>query len=200
MVCNLASAGRVVEEVEAVIDSTPILTSDVSLAELVGLLPRDPGEDESDYRSRLLGARIRLELQYRDLEESGTLYRLVVDTESVRTRWVTAGGGEDAVLARISPHGLTLADLDQLALRVAAAAAYTDQRLRPRISIGLDEIEAAYQELVVHPLEADHEPVPPLAQVRDQVHRLLVERKLNAEIAAWLAEAADRHEVTRFAP
>ncbi len=200
MVCNLASAARVVEEVEAVIDSTPILTSDVALAELVGLLPRDPGEDESDYRSRLLGARIRLELQYRDLEESGTLYRLVVDTESVRTRWVTAGGGEDAVLDRLSPHGLTLADLDQLALRVAAAAAYTDQRLRPRISIGLDEIEAAYQELVVHPLEADHEPVPPLAQVRDQVHRLLVERKLNAEIAAWLAEAADRHEVTRFAP
>jgi len=200
MACNLASAEQVVEEVEAVIDSTPILTSDVTLAEVVGLLPRDPGESEAGYRSRLLGTRIRLEVQYRDLEESGTLYRLAVDTEAVRTRWVAASGGRDAVVGRLSPHGLTLADLDQLALRVAAATAYTDQRLRPRINIGLDEIEAAYQELVVRPLEANHEPVPPLAEVKDQVHHLLVERKLNAEIEAWLAEAEDRHEVTRFVP
>lgn len=200
MACHLAAAQQVVDEVEAVVDRTPVLRSDLTLAGIVGLLPRDPGEGEAAYRSRLLGARIRLELQYRDLEDSGTLYRLALDTDSLRSGWVEAAGGEEPLTAELAADGLTPDDLDQLALRVAAAAAYVEQRLRPRISIGLNEIEDAYREDVVQPLRRAQQPVPSLPEVRDQLHRLLVERKLNAEIERWLADAGQRHEVTRFAP
>jgi hypothetical protein len=198
--CHLAFAQQVVEEVVAVVDTTPLLASDVTLASLVRLLSADPHESEAAYRSRLLGARIRLELQYRDLEESGALYRLAVDPDSVRADMVKRAGGEQTLAAGLTAAGLTSADVDQLALRVAAAAAYTEQRLRPRVSISLDEIEQAYQDEVVQTLKAEGKPAPPLPEVRELLHRLLLERKLNAEIERWLEAAGERHEVTRYVP
>jgi hypothetical protein len=62
----------------------------------------------------------------------------------------------------------------------------------------MDEIEAAYQQLLVDEIAASDEPVPPLATVRDQLYQLLVERKLNDEIERWLARAMERQEVLRF--
>jgi hypothetical protein len=37
-----------------------------------------------------------------------------------------------------------------------------------------------------------------MATVRDQLYRLLVERKLNDEIEAWLVRARERQEILRF--
>jgi hypothetical protein len=62
----------------------------------------------------------------------------------------------------------------------------------------MDEIEAAYQQLLVDEIAASDEPVPPLAAVREQLHLILVERKLNDEIERWLARARERQEVLRF--
>ncbi|HSL18619.1 MAG TPA: hypothetical protein VLB51_12000, partial [Methylomirabilota bacterium] len=60
-----------VEEVVAVVDRTPILRSDVDLALLLGIGSAPPDATEAELRSALLDARIRLEVQYRDLEASG---------------------------------------------------------------------------------------------------------------------------------
>ncbi len=190
---------EVVEEVVAVVGSTPVLRSDVVLAGLVRLLEPDPDEPPDSYRSRLVRARVRLELQYRDLAESGTLYRLDLDSETTRIALVERAGGEQRLRAAMVEEGLTWADLEELGVRVAAAAAYTEQRLRPRIRVTLDELQTAYQELAAR-LEGTGDPVPPLTAVSDQLHQLLVERKLNAEIEQWLAAAAERHEITRFVP
>jgi hypothetical protein len=198
---HFAASFEVVEEVVALVDATPILSSDIALAEQVRLLDADPGESPAGYRSRLIDARVRLELQYRDLVDTGTLYRLAIDTDPVLDLLTTQAGGEEALAVQMQALGLVRADLEELSLRVAAAAAYTEQRLRPRVRISLEELETAYQDLVVDELEAAaDEPVPSLAAVRDQLHRLLVERKLNLEIERWLDSAAERHEVTRFAP
>jgi hypothetical protein len=197
--CHFAAAQRVVEEVLAVVDTTPILLSDVELGELVRLVePEDA--DGGSLRSRLLDARIRLELQYRDLEDAGTLYRLDLDTESSLRTLVQRGGGEERLRSALEQHGLMWADLEQLSVRVAAALAYTDQRLRPRIRITLEELQAAYQTEVVEQLDSMDQQVPPITAVQDQLHTLLLERKLNEEIERWLSSALERHEVTRFAP
>ena len=143
-----------VEEVLAVVGSTPILLSDVELAALVRLIDAEPDEPDDAYRSRLLDARIRLEIEFRDI--------------------------------------------DELVLRVAAVDAFVQQRLRPRISVNMDEIEAAYQQLLVDEIATSDETVPPLAVVRDRLFQLLVERKLNDEIERWLARAMERQEVLRF--
>lgn len=187
-----------VEEVLAVVGSTPILRSDVALASLVRLAEVEPFESDESYRSRLLEARIRLEIEFRDIEDSGLLLRLELDPQRARQTLVERGGGESELFDAFDQHGLQAADLDELALRVAAVDGFVQQRLRPRISVNMDEIEAAYQQLLVDEIAASDEPVPPLATVREQLYQLLVERKLNDEIERWLARARERQEVIRF--
>lgn len=180
------------------VGSTPILLSDVELAALVRLVEAGPDDDEAIYRSRLLDARIRLEIEFRDIEDGGLLFRLELDPQRAREMLVERAGGEQPLLERFAERGLVEADLDELALRVAAVDAFVQQRLRPRITVNMDEIEAAYQQLLVDEIATSDEPVPPLAQVRGQLHQLLVERKLNDEIERWLERAGERQEVLRF--
>ncbi len=187
-----------VEEVLAVVGTTPILASDVELAALVKLVEREPDEPAEDYRSRLLGARIRLEVEFRDIEDGGLLYRLELEPALARAALIARGGGEEVLGRELGRQGLVWEDLEELALRTAAVHAFVEQRLRPRISVNLDEIETAYQQLLVDEIATSDEPVPPMATVRDQLYRLLVERKLNDEIEIWLVRASERQEILRF--
>ncbi len=187
-----------VEEVLAVVGNVPILASDVALAEDVRLLPLDPGEDPASYRSRLIDARIRIELQYRDLETSGVLYRLRLDTDTVLHDLVERAGGSEPLEAALAAGGFTQEDLDQLAVRLAAARAYTEELLRPTVSVTLEEIQQAYEHLVRDQLAPSGAPAPSLPEVQDRLRALLVERKLNDEIQRWLDTARDRLGVTRF--
>lgn len=189
--------GNVVEEVLAVVGNTPILYSDVTLAALVRLL-EPTAETAEQFRSRLLDARIRLEVEYRDLEESGLLFRLALDPQKARDTLIARGGGTEVLENELSANGLSWPDLEELALRIAAVDAYVEQRLRPRVAVSMEEIEAAYQELLVAEIATADEPPPPVAIVQDQLRTLLVERKLNEEIERWLARAEERQEVTRF--
>ena len=187
-----------VEEVLAVVGSTPILLSDLELATLVRLVDGEPDEPEDTYRSRLLDARIRLEIEFRDIEDGGLLFRLELDPQRARETLIERGGGADRLDRESVERGLVAADLDELVLRVAAVDAFVQQRLRPRISVNMDEIEAAYQQLLVDEIATSDEAVPPLAAVRDRLFQLLVERKLNDEIERWLERAMERQEILRF--
>lgn len=187
-----------VEEVLAVVGDTPILHSDAELAALVRLVDREPDETSDDFRSRLLDARIRLEIQFRDLEEAGLLFRLDLEPEAVRGVLVARGGGSEALEAQFDTKGLIWPDLDELALRVAAVDAYVEQRLRPRVSVTMEEIEVAYQQLLVDEIATTDETLPPLQTVQEHLRNLLVERKINDEIQSWLDRATERQEVTRF--
>jgi len=83
-------------------------------------------------------------------------------------------------------------------LRIAAVNAFVDQRLLPRVSVSMEAMEAAYQDLLVKEIAASDDPVPPLATVREHLRQILVARKLNDEIERWLARASERQEVMRF--
>lgn len=198
ILCHLPANGEIVDEVVAAVGETPILHSDIALAQLVELVGRNPGETQTAYAARLLDARINLELQFRDLEESGTLYRLEFDVASSRELLIRRGGGEDKVVNQLETLGLTPGDLEELSLRLASSTAYIEQRLQPRIRLTPEEIQTTYQDVVVAEMEAVGQPPPPLEDVRNQIRRLLMERKLNDEIEAWLAAAAEQHEVLRF--
>lgn len=192
------AGSTVVEEVLAVVGKTPILHSDVTLAALVRLLEPQPSESHASYRSRVLDARIRLEVEFRDLEESGLLFRLNLDTQTARNALVIRGGDTDALESEFAKTGLTWPDLDELALRIAAVDAFVEQRLRPRVAVSMEEIESEYQDLLVAEIATSDEPPPPITVVQDQLRALLVERKLNEEIEKWVDRAAERQEVTRF--
>lgn len=195
---NLPAYGETIDEVVAAVANTPILRSDLDLAVLVHLTDAVAGESPDDFGRRLLEARIRLELEFRDLEASGTLYRLDLDVGPAHDLLVARAGGDDALEASMAAHGLTDADIDELALRLAAVDAYVEQRLRPRVRVTADDVRSAYESLIVTPAHDAGEDPPPFESVRDRLHRLLVERGLNDEIEQWLESAAEQHEVTRF--
>ncbi len=186
-----------VEEVVAVVGRTPLLRSDVDLAELFILVERPFGSSDAAYRSALLEARIQLEVQFRDLETSGVLYRLDLDVAEVRRSLLSTAGGIESLTPQLEAVGLDDADIDELALRVCAANAYAEQRLRPRVSVSMQEIETAYRRLAVD-LESQGEVAPPLTSVQDRLHRLVAERKLNDEIERWVTRALEESEITRF--
>ena len=188
-------AWQTVEEVLAVVGDTPILHSDVELAVLLGFVDREPVET---HRSRVLDARIRLEIEFRDLEDGGLLYRLELETKNVRESLIAGAGGEDALDRNLSANGLVWPDVDELVLRIAAVNAFVDQRLLPRVSVSMEEIEASYQDLLVKEIAASDEPVPPLGTVREHLRQILVARKLNDEIERWVVRATERQEVMRF--
>ena len=112
---------QTVEEVLAVVGSTPILYSDVTLATLVHLVEPEPMESLEDYRSRLLGARIRLEVEFRDLEDTGLLYRLDLETGTYRDALISRAGGEEVLGTSLRHEGLVWPDVDELVLRVRTA-------------------------------------------------------------------------------
>lgn len=184
-----------VEEVLAVVGDTPILHSDVELALLLDIVEREPVET---LRSRVLDARIRLEIEFRDLEDGGLLYRLELDTAQVRESLIAGAGGEEALDRNLSANGLVWPDVDELVLRIAAVNAFVDQRLLPRISVSMEEIEAAYQDLLVKEIAASDKSIPPLATVSGHLRQILVARKLNEEIERWVERASERQEVMRF--
>jgi hypothetical protein len=186
---------QTVEEVLAVVGDTPILHSDVELAMLLEIVDRDPIET---YRSRVLDARIRLEIEFRDLEDGGLLFRLELDTRGVRESLTAGAGGEEELNRGLLANGLVWPDVDELVLRIAAVNAFVDQRLLPRVSVNTEEIEAAYQDLLVKEIAASDETVPPLATVQERLRQILVARKLNEEIERWVERANERQEVLRF--
>jgi hypothetical protein len=187
----------VLEEVVAVVGESPVLESDLRLARLVRLVAPDVGAPS---RSELLAARVRLELQFTDLEASGTLFRLQLDVDSTLEHLVEKGGGAARVREGLSRDGLSWDNLRDLAFRVAAAAAFTEQRLRPRIRLTAEDLRTAYVEELTPQLAEHGETPPPFSEVRDLLHRLLTERRLNEQIEAWLSTARSRHPVTVFRP
>ena len=194
-----AQEPSLVDEVVAAVGVYPILESDLTLGRLVHLVPAENGSPQ-DERHRILEARVRLEVQYRDLEASGVLYRLDIDRGAVLDDLVERAGGAERLRSALDANGLTMEDVSELAYRIAAVNAYVRQRLRPRIRIQPEELQKAYEETLVLEISARGGTPPPLAEVKDQLQRILVERKLNDEIARWIREAESRQEITILVP
>jgi len=199
--CSFAAGGGgsdepvIVDQVLAAVDAMPLLRSDVDLILMLDLLSPEEGESHDELVARALQHRINLELGYRELERSGVLYRLTQDVDGVvqqMTAAITASGNAET---KLSAKGLSWEDVRVLAVRIAAVNAFIDERLRSQITVTQPELEQEYQRLV---RETAGDPGS-LPEQREQLSRLLVERKLNAEIERWLAAAQENHEVTRFA-
>ncbi len=183
-----ASDGELVDAIVAVVDSAPILASDLELARLVDLAPSD----------EVFTARVALELQYQDLVASGALYRLELDVGARRAELKAALGLPARELSPLQGTGLTEDDLEQLAIRLAARDAFVEQRLRPRVRVTLDDLRTAYRDEVVPSVEDANVPVPELETVAGQLREVLVARRLTEQVEQWMAEIRTRHEVVRY--
>lgn len=196
----LLAAPVEVERVLALVGATPVLASDAELAELGGLVPREPGEDDAAYRSAVVDALIALELRWQDLDATGLRARVQADLDEAWRAVVARAGGADQLRGRLAAIGLDEAELRGLVERAAIVQSYALNRFAPFIRPTDDEVEALYRRELVPEFERAGRPVPPLAEVSAEIEALVRERRLNAEVERWTAELAARTPVQRYVP
>jgi SurA-like N-terminal domain len=105
--------------------------------------------------------------------------------EAYRSALRTLGMTEPQVLKRLKLYQRTLRMIDE--------------RLRPTAQPDLKEVEAYYKETFVPEYAKSHTtPPPPLAEVRDKIQEILVQRKINQLLSRWLDRLKSTRRVTIY--
>jgi hypothetical protein len=194
-----ASSGAspvLIDRIVALVDDDPILLSDVERAIGLGLLGGRSGVDARAERRRILDLLVEQRLRYHEIErysfQDVSVQAIEEQVERLRTRFP-----DDASFTRrLAELGLDGSQLRELLARQLLTLAYVEERLGPRVFVGLDEIRAYYETSLVPELHARGETPPPLESVREQIRSLLKELRLNEEIERWTTELRRQADVT----
>ncbi len=74
-----------------------------------------------------------------------------------------------------------------------------DQRMRPLVSVEHDEIEAYYRETFLPEYVRHYNgPAPVLGDVENQIREILVQKKIDQRLEAWLKELRSNHRVKLY--
>ena len=95
--------------------------------------------------ARLLDARIRLELQFRDLEAAGALHRMEIDRRPALDRLTVSVGGAEQLLGRLEAQGRYAEFIDRWTHKdfqayVRALLALVDEHPHPRQQAMFNEV------------------------------------------------------------
>ncbi|MGE5236834.1 MAG: hypothetical protein ACM3O7_10840 [Acidobacteriota bacterium] len=198
LLAGLLATSVEVERVLAVVNDEAILTSDVQLAELANLVPREQGETDKAYHGAVLEALIELDLRWQDLESSGLSERVEADVDGAWAAAVKSAGGQDQLDGRLREIGLPEVALRRLVRRAAIVQAYVSSHFAPFVRPTVDEIKAVYDRELLPATRKAGEAVPELAAVRPQIEEIVRQRKLLAEVDRWTKELAARGQVVRY--
>ena len=176
------------DRILAVVDEDPILLSDVRRVIDLGLVERRDGESDEALRYRALEGLVEQKLRYHEVTRYG-FERVPLDLvdrqlEALEERW----GGFDALEARLEDLSMTRAALRQQLARQIEIMTYVEELLGARVFVGLEEIEAYYEQELAPAMEGRGETPPPIASVREQIREVLRQRKLNEELERWTEE------------
>jgi parvulin-like peptidyl-prolyl isomerase len=109
-------------------------------------------------------------------------------------------GSEEAFQSSLRELGLTEAQLLNRLEEHERMSRIIDLRLRPSVTVEPAEIEAYYRDTFTAEY-SKHNPgqgVPPLAQVQSQIREILVQKKVDQQLPAWLDELKSTHHVRVF--
>lgn len=176
------------DRIVAVVDGDPVLQSDLERAQALGTAPPPAGAIEHDARRRVLDGLIEERLRIHEVERYGfeqvPVEMIAKQVETIRSRFPS----EEAFRKRLQSLGMTQEGLDQLVAQQLQVLVYVDELLGARVFVGLEEIEAHYQRVLVPQLRSAGQPVPPLDEVREQIREVLRQQRLNEELQRWTAE------------
>jgi len=186
------------DRIVAVVDEDPILLSDIEREAGLGLVAKNPGEDETAYRRRVLALLIDQRLRFHEIDRFGFVQVPVEQVEKnlaeIRSRFPDPA----AYQRRLKELGLSENGLKQLVTRQLMVLAYVEERLGPRVFVSLDDIKAYYRDVMVPELTRQHQTVPPFDEVREPVRQVLREQRLNQEIERWTEELRNKADVANY--
>lgn len=187
-VLHSAAEEDTVDRLLAVVDDDPILESQLVQTIGIGLVEQQAGEGETAFRRRILDGLIEEKLRFHEVDRFG-FAEVPVDQveeqfEAVRGRFPN----ERSFQAQLEELGLDEQGLRQLLARQVMVLIYVEERLGARVFVGLEEIQAHYDEVLVPRLKEEDGPVPSIREVREPIRQVLREELLNEEIERWTDE------------
>lgn len=193
-----AAEPRLADRILAVVDGDPVLASDVERAIALGLAEPRPGETDRALRRRVLDGLIEQRLRVHEVDRYGfgqvPVELIAEHVAAIRARF----GSEQELEQRLAALGMDREGLEQLVAQQLQVLIYVDELLGARVFVGIEEIEAHYQRVLVPQLQQAGEPVPPLEAVREQIRAVLREQRLNQELAGWTAELRRKADVEDY--
>lgn len=192
------AAAELADRIVAVVDGDPILASDVERALALDAVESPEGASPAHLRRRVLDGLIAQRLRIHAVERFGfeqvPVEQIAHQVAAIRARFAS----EEEFRRRLAQLGMPLEGLEQLVAQQLQVMVYVDELLGARVFVGLEEIEAHYQRVLVPQLERAGQPVPPLDQVREQIREVLRQERLNQELERWTAELRRQADVQDF--
>jgi peptidyl-prolyl cis-trans isomerase SurA len=186
------------DRVLAVVDEDPILDSDVARIIRLNLLERNPGEADHAYRRRVLNGLIEQRLQFHETDRFG-FEQVPVDQIEKGVAQIRSRYPDEATFQKaLREVGLDPKKLRQLVARQLLVLTYVDERLGPRVFVGLDEISRYYREVLTPEMQKRGQQPPPLEDLREDIRETLKQQKLTQETARWTRELRDKADVVVY--
>jgi hypothetical protein len=193
-----AAPEQLKDRVLAVVDGDPILASDLDRAVVVGLSQPNPGETDKAFRRRVLDGLIAQRLRFHEIDRFG-MEQVPVDQIEKQVAEVRARFKDEATFrAKLKEVGLDEAGLRQIMARQLEVLTFVDERLGPQVFVGLDDIAAYYKKVLVPQLQQQHQPVPPLDDVRDRIRGVVREQRLTEELDRWTDELRGKATIASY--
>lgn len=195
----LTASAATVDRVAATIDRQVLTVSEINQMAEIRFFPRVSGQSDDDSRRAILEALIAQALRFRDVERFGAQD---IPKDSIETRLAdmqrrfASPADFTAALARAE---LTLDEVRALIKRELQVEAYIQERFAPMIFVSNEDIESTYAGTWSQQRRERGLPVPPLAEVRDEIRALIRSRQLQQEIDKWTAQLRARANVDIYA-
>jgi len=188
-----------IDRIAAVVDRQVVAVSEVSQMVELRFFPRPAGQNEDDYRRAVLERLIAQALRYRDVERFGA-QDISKDNIEARLREIqgrfASPADFDAALRRTE---LTLDEVRALVKRQMQVEAYIQERFAPLIFVSSDEIESEYKGRWSAQRRERGLPIPPLAEVTDEIRNLLRSDRLQSEVEKWTTQLRGHANVDVYA-
>ena len=167
-----------VDRIAAVIDQQVLTVSEVGQMAEIRFFPRQPRQNDDEYRRAILDALIAQALRLRDVERFGApdIAADVIDTrlQEIQARFASPDEfGQALVRAE-----LTLEELQTLIKRQLQVETYILERFAPLVFVSNEEIEEYYRTSWTRRAVA-------LAEARNEIREILRSNRLAQDIERW---------------
>ena len=194
----LPAAAVTVDRIAAVVDRQVLTVSEVGQMVTIRFFPRT-GENEDDHRREVLDALIAQALRFRDVERFGA-QDIPADTIEARLVEIQRRFATEAEFqAAVARAELTMDEMRALVKRQLQVEAYIQERFAPLVFVSSEDIEAYYRGPWTEQRRERRLPVPPLAEVREEVQTAVRGARLQEEINKWTAQLRARANVDVYA-
>ncbi|MFZ2490887.1 MAG: hypothetical protein WA208_05335, partial [Thermoanaerobaculia bacterium] len=157
-----------IDRIAALVERQVLTVSEISQMVEIRFFPRTAAT-EDEHRRAVLDALIAQVLRFTDLERYGA-QDIPADTIEARLEEIERRfASEEEFHSAVSRAELTLDEVRALVRRQLQVEAYVQEHLAPQVVVNPEEIEAYYNGPWTRQRRERGLPVPPLAEVRDEI-------------------------------